>query len=281
MDQISSTQAQLEKQLSQAVETGMAVVTTYGLQVLGAIAILVIGWIAAGFVQRGILRGFARFRGVDQTIVTFAASTAKYAVLTFTLVAVLSSVGVQTTSFVAVIGALGLAIGLALQGTLNHVASGMLLVLLRPFRVGDSVETAGVAGVVKAITLFTTEIASADNIKIVVPNGAILGGVIKNVTGHATRRIDVEVPVAHTSNIGKALELAKAVVAKDLRILPDPPPAIGIARLGDAAAMLSVQVWVKTEDLLGVKGELILGLKHSFDREGIAFPAPPPPTRPT
>ncbi|MSO96936.1 MAG: mechanosensitive ion channel [Rhodospirillaceae bacterium] len=218
MDQIPVNSAQLERQLSQAVETAMAVVATYGLRVLGAIAILILGWIAAGIAQKEILRGFGRFKGVDQTIVTFTASIAKYAVLTFTIIAVLSSVGVQTTSFVAVVGAMGLAIGLALQGTLNHVASGVLLIVFRPFRVGDVVETAGVAGTVKAMTLFTTELASADNVKIVVPNGAILGGVIKNVTGHGTRRIDIDVPVAHSSDISKVLDIARGLVVKDSRI---------------------------------------------------------------
>jgi small conductance mechanosensitive channel len=280
MEQLQVDPVKLEKQLSQAVETAMAVVTTYGLQVLGAIAILVLGWMAAGVVQRSILKGFGRFKAVDQTLVTFAASTAKYAVLTFTVIAVLSSVGVQTTSFVAVIGALGLAIGLALQGTLNHVASGVLLILFRPFRVGDAIETAGVAGVVKAITLFTTELASADNTKIVVPNGAILGGVIKNTTGHGTRRVDIEVPVAHASDIGKALELARELMARDARVLSLPAPAVGIAKLSDAAATVLLQAWVKTDDMLGVKGDLILGLKQSFDREGIAFPAPPAQPRP-
>jgi small conductance mechanosensitive channel len=274
MNGLGLDQAQLERQLGQLVETGMNVGTAYGLKVLGAIVILIAGWIAAGVVSRAILRTFGRFNRVDRTVVTFAASTAKYGVLTFTVIAVLASVGVQTTSFVAVLGALGLAIGLALQGTLNHVASGLLLVIFRPFRVDDFIEAAGVSGTVKAITLFTTELATVDNVRVVVPNGAVWGGVIRNFSGHPTRRIDVEVGIGYGDSIEAAFATARAVVEADARILKDPAPVYAVSALADSAVTVLVRVWVGRDDVLGVRYDLNRNLKEAFERAGLTIPFP-------
>ncbi len=266
--------AEVERVMSQTVEAAMALIAGYGLQVIGAVLILVLGWVAAGWISNGILKAFGRSERVDQTLVTFTASSVKYAVLTFTIIAVLSSVGVQTASFVAVLGALGLAIGLALQGTLNHVASGVLLIMFRPFKVGDAVETAGVGGVVKAITLFTTEIATADNVKVIVPNGTVWGGTIRNLTAHATRAATIETPIAHGNDVTRALDLALAELSSDPRALTVPPPAVAIARMSDTSVTISAMVWVRTSDLPGAKGDLTKAIKARFDREGIAAPWP-------
>jgi small conductance mechanosensitive channel len=228
-------------------------------------------------VSRAILRAFGRFSRIDQTIVTFTASTAKYAVLAFTLIAVLSSVGVQTTSFVAVLGALSLAVGLALQGTLNHVASGLLLVIFRPFKVGDAIEAAGVAGAVKAVTLFTTELATPDNVRVVVPNGAVWGGIIKNLSAHNERRVGIEIGVAHQNDIEKVMALLSSIIDAEARIAKQPAPAVIIARLTDAAVVLAIQAWVKTADLPDVRPSLNRAIKDAFAAQGVAFPAPPPP----
>jgi small conductance mechanosensitive channel len=277
MDPLKLDQAALEKQFARFFDTGMDVFAAYGLKVLGAIVILILGWIVAGIVSRAILRAFGRFNRIDQTIVTFSASTAKYAVLTFTLIAVLSSVGVQTTSFVAVLGALGLAIGLALQGTLNHVASGLLLVIFRPFKVGDAIEAAGVAGLVKAITLFTTELATPDNIRVVVPNGAVWGGIIKNLSAHTDRRVDIEIGIAHHNDVEKVMSLLRKVIEADARISKQPAPAVMIARLTDVAVVLSIQAWVRTTDVADVRPSLNRAIKDAFAAEGVMFPAPPAP----
>lgn len=250
----------------------MAVIASYGLSVIGAILILIVGWLAAGWISNGIVRAFGKSPRIDQTLVTFAASIARYGVLTFTIIAVLSSVGVQTTSFVAVLGALGLAVGLALQGTLNHVASGVLLIMFRPFKVGDAIEAAGVSGVVKAITLFTTEVSTADNVKVIVPNGAVLGGTIRNLTAHPTRAVTVDMPIAHSSDASRALALAVAALSADARILKEPAPGAAISRITDASVTISAVGWVKTADLAPTKADLSKAIKTSFDREGIAPP---------
>lgn len=278
MNEILKTN-ELEASLRQAVDTAMAVIASYGLKVVGAIVVLILGWLIAGWVSNGILRAFGRSSRIDQTLVTFASSTARYAVLTFTVIAVMSSVGVETTSFVAVLGALGLAVGLALQGTLNHVASGVLLIMFRPFKVGDAIETAGVAGVVKAITLFTTEIATADNVKVIVPNGAVWGGTIRNLTAHGTRALTVEIPIAHSADTAKAIAAAAAELMAEARILKEPAAGAAIAKITDIAITISATGWVKTADLAPAKADLTRAIKLRFDREGIQPPAAPPASR--
>lgn len=280
MNPLSLDQAALEKQLTKNIDIIINIATTYGLKVLGAIVILIVGWIAAGMISRAILRAFGRFNRVDQTVVTFTASIAKYAVLTFTMIAVLSSVGVQTTSFVAVLGALGLAVGLALQGTLSHVASGLLLVIFRPFKVGDAIEAAGVTGAVKAITLFTTELATVDNVRVILPNGAVWGGIIRNYSAHPERRVDIEIGIAHHNDANKALELVRGVVAAEPRVKKEPAPVVLVLRLTDAAMVLGVQVWANTSEGPDVRATLTRAIKESFAANNIAFPGSPPAARP-
>ena len=260
----------LENRVNQAAEIVIAVVTSYGLKMIGAVIILIVGWTVSGMVHSAIMRAAKRSPKVDVTIFTFVASLAKYAVLIFTLVATLSSFGVETTSFVAVLGAMGLAIGLAFQGALGHVASGIMLVLFRPFRVGDSIETAGVAGVVTEISLFTTEIRTGDNIKIVIPNSAIWSGVIKNLSGHVTRRFSFEVGISYTADIEQAIDVIDGIIADDLRILREPPPLIGVSKLGEAAVILVVEAWVQSEHLGNARYDLNKRIKEAFDRKGIA-----------
>jgi small conductance mechanosensitive channel len=273
LEKIAENPALLEKPLTSALDTGMAVITTYGLKVIGAVIILIVGWMVSGMVQDAIVRAGRRATKIDITIFTFVASIARYAILVFTVVAMLSSFGVETTSFVAVLGAVGLAIGLALQGALGHVAAGLMLVLFRPFRVGDTVETAGVAGVVTEISLFTTEISTADNIKVIVPNSAIWSGIIKNFSGHATRRISIEVGVAYTANVGDAMDAVHEIIAADARILQEPPPVVAVARLTDAAVTLLVEIWVPNDQFLAVRFDLNRRIKDAFDSNGIAMPA--------
>ncbi|MBL8643580.1 MAG: mechanosensitive ion channel [Rhodospirillaceae bacterium] len=277
MDALTLDQAKLERQVSQALETLISVVTTYGLKVLGALVILIVGWILAGFVSRAMTRTLGRVKGIDLTVISFTASLAKYAVLVFTIIAVLASVGVQTASFVAVLGAMGLAIGLALQGTLSHLASGLMLVMFRPFKVGDTVETAGVAGTVRSITIFTTELATADNIKVVIPNGAVWGSTIRNFSAFGERRADIEIAIAHSNDLQKALSLAQAAVAAEARVTPLPAPSISVARLTETAVILSVQAWTKTTLVADVRAALNRAIKDAFTANGIAFPGPPAP----
>jgi len=266
--------ATLERDLSKAADTAMTVITTYGLKVIGAIVILVVGWILAGMAQRWILRAGSKAKRLDMTVTTFAASTFKYVVMTFTLIAVLSSFGVETTSFVAVLGAVGIAIGLALQGTLGHVASGLMLILFRPFRVGDYIEAGGVAGTVHSISLFVTEIDTADNVHVVVPNGLIWGGTMRNLHENRTRRLEIQVVISYDHDVSDAIDLVRGLIKNDNRILKTPAPVVGAMTLTESGVRLVIQVWMEREQLADVQYRLNQAIKEAFDAKGIAFAAP-------
>jgi small conductance mechanosensitive channel len=275
LENIIENPAILEQNVSRAVETAMAVITAYGFKVLGAVIILIVGWIISGMVQNAILRAGKRTHRIDITVFTFGASVARYLLLIFTIIAMLSSFGVETTSFVAVLGAMGLAIGLALQGALGHVAAGIMLVLFRPFRVGDAIEAAGVAGTVAEISLFTTEIFTADNIKVVIPNSLIWSGVIRNLSGHRQRRFSMEIGISYSANIDEAIALVRGAIADDKRILAEPPPLVAVARLADAAVILLVEAWTANIDLAAARFDLNQRIKQAFENQGIAGPLSP------
>ncbi len=280
----------MEREFSRAVDAFLAAVTAYGLKVIGAIIILIVGWVVAGVVQKAIRRAGARSRRIDQTIITFASSTAKYLVVVFTLIAVLGSFGVETTSFVAVLGAAGLAIGLALQGTLGHVASGLLLIFFRPFRVGDYIEAGGVAGTVESVTLFVTEIDTIDNVHIVVPNGLIWSGTMKNFTANQNRRLELKFQISYADDVNAALGLIRAIVEKESRVLKTPAPTVGVQAFSDSGLLILGHVWVQRDNLIPVQFDLNKAVKDAFDGEGItmsfpqrkgappqALPSPTPP----
>lgn len=265
---------ELDQQMTDAIDAGMAVLTAYGLSVIGAIVIFIVGWIVAGWVSDSIRRAATKSERIDTTLGSFFASIAKYGILTFTLIAVLSRFGVETTSFVALLGALGLAIGLALQGTLGHIASGVMLIIFRPFKIGDFVDMAGVAGTVKAIGLFTTELATGDNVKVIVPNGAVWGDTIKNFSGNATRRVDMVMGIGYGSSIDLAIKTMGDIIGDDGRIHGDPEPFFAVSELADSSVNITVRVWVNAGDYWGVKFDLTKQFKEAFDREGIDIPFP-------
>lgn len=265
---------ELEEQMAETVEAIMAILTTYGLSVVGAVVILIVGWTVSGWVARSIRRTATKSDKIDTTLGSFFASMAKYGILTFTLIAVLARFGVETTSFVALLGALGLAIGLSLQGTLSNVASGVMLIIFRPFGVGDFVDTAGVSGTVKDITLFTTELATGDNVKVIVPNGAVWGGTIKNFSSNATRRVDMVMGIGYGSNIDHAIKTMREIIDADGRVHGDPEPFFAVGELADSSVNIIVRVWTNAPDYWGVKFELTKAFKEAFDREGIDIPFP-------
>jgi small conductance mechanosensitive channel len=272
MDELAKlSPAQLERQFSNAIDAFLVVIATYGLKVIGAIIILIVGWIVANITYKAIHRAGVRARRIDQTITTFAASGAKYVVIIFTLVAVMGSFGIQTTSFVAVLGAAGLAIGLALQGTLSHVASGLLLVIFRPFRVGDVIEAGGVNGTVRSITLFVTEIDTVDNIHVVVPNGLIWSGTMKNFTRNATRRLELKFLLSYIDDATVALKMVHEIVARDDRVLEDPPPQIGLQSFADVGITVVAQVWVLHANFQAVQFDLNRAVKEAFDAKGVTM----------
>ena len=249
-------------------------ITTYGLDVVGAVVILVVGWIAAGWSARLVDRTIGRSAKLDQTLRGFFSSLVKYFVIAFTVLAVLSQFGIQTASLIAVFGAAGLAIGLALQGTLSNVAAGVMLLIFRPFKVGDYVEAGGQAGTIKGINLFVTEFATPDNVQILVPNGQIWGSAVKNYSVNTTRRIDLVVGIAYEDSIEQAFTLAEQVANADARVHKDPAVFVAVSDLGDSSVNVLVRLWCDAGDYWGLKCDLTRAVKERFDRAGISIPYP-------
>jgi len=244
-----------------------------GLHLLYAIAILIIGrWIAMAI--RGILRKMLTSRKIDLTIVSFVCSMVYIALMTFVVLAALSKLGVQTTSFVAVIGAAGLAIGLALQGSLANFAAGFLMVIFRPFKVGDFIEGAGTAGIVEEIQVFTTQLRTPDNKTIIIPNAKLTGDNITNYSAKETRRVEFVPGVSYGADVRKVKEVLQGIVNSDGRILKDPAPQIALGELADSSVNFVVRVWVKTSDYWDVFFDTMEKIKVRFDEEGIEIPFP-------
>ena len=250
------------------------ILTTYGLDVLGAIAILIIGWTIAGWAKSGTQRALSRVSWMDNTLRPIFASMVRYLVMIITLIAVLNQFGVETTSIIAVLGAAGLAIGLALQGTLSNVAAGVMLLFLRPFRVGDYVTAAGVGGTVKEVGLFATELATPDNVYISVPNSSIFSSSISNFSRHATRRLDIGVGISYGANLNQALEVLRGVIDTDGRALDDPAPEIMVMELADNAVTLNMRFWVNASDFWPCKFAVTKAVNEALDAAGIEIPFP-------
>jgi len=242
--------------------------------VMGALLVLIIGlWVAAR-IRKVAAAAMGRTGKIDDTLGGFLSSLIYYGLVTLVIITTLGVFGVPTTSFAAIIGAAGLAIGLSLQGTLGHVASGVMMLGFRPFDVGDFVEAAGVSGTVKQIGLFTTEIATVDNKKIIVPNGKIFDDVITNFAGYDTRRVDFVFGVSYDDDLDKAMSLIKSEVEKDARAKSDPEPVIAVDNLGDSSVDIICRVWVDRSDYFPVKWALIKAVKERFDAEGVSIPYP-------
>jgi small conductance mechanosensitive channel len=248
-------------------------ITTYGLKVLGAIAILIVGRLAANIVANGVGRALAR-TGTEKSLIGFLKSLVRFAVLTFAVIAALSAFGIQTASFVAVLGAAGFAIGFALQGSLGNFASGVMILVFRPFKVGDFVTAGGSTGKVAEIGIFTTTLNTPDNQKIIVPNGAVMGGTITNVTAYDTRRVDLKAGIGYGDDVGKARQVLEDILEKHPKVLKDPAPTIQVVELGDSSVNFVVRPWTKTEDYWTVYFDVTRAIKEEFDRNGISIPFP-------
>ncbi len=248
-------------------------VTTYGIKVIGAIIILILGRIAAGIGRKTVKKVLEKTK-TDPAVVSFVGSMIYFLILIFAVLAALAKFGIQTASFVAILGAAAFAIGFALQGSLANFAAGVLILVLRPFKVGDYIDGAGVAGTVKDIQLFTTVLATPDNIKIMVPNGKLFGDTIKNFSGFDTRRVDLVIGIGYTSDIQKAYDVLMSLIKEDTRILSDPPTNIAVSELADSSVNFVVRPWVKRSDYWGVKFDLTRKIKEAFDENGIEIPFP-------
>lgn len=250
------------------------ILTEYGIDVVGAIVILIIGWMVAGWVGAGVRRALGRVRWMDDTIRPIFSTIARYLVLVITLVAVLNQFGVQTASVIAVLGAAGLAVGLALQGTLSNVAAGVMLLFLRPFRTGDYVVVGGSGGTVKEVGLFATELATPDNVYVSVPNSAIFGNTITNYSRHERRRLDIAIGIGYGSDLDRAMDVLLKVVRDDGRALDDPAPEAMVMELGDSAVTLNVRFWVAAADFWACKFAMNKAMKQALDRADIEIPFP-------
>ncbi|MDR5857838.1 mechanosensitive ion channel [Halomonas eurihalina] len=260
-------------ELQQVVEFLQVQGTSFVINLVSAIAIFVIGRWIAKLLHRLVTKAMKRAK-TDPLIVTFAGNIF-YVLLMFAVVlAAIGQLGIQTTSLIAVLGAAGLAIGLALQGSLANFAAGVMVVLFRPYRVGDYIEGGGVSGTVEEVQIFTTELSTPDNRKIIVPNGQMLSDAITNYSAHATRRVDLVVGVGYGADIDTVRRVLEGVVADDARVLADPAPNIRIGSLGDSSVNWIVRPWVKAADYWDVYWEMTEEIKRRFDREGINIPFP-------
>lgn len=262
--------------LENIIATGADLLVTYGLSLLGAIAILIIGRMASKFLSNLAYKGMKKAK-MDETLSLFLSSMARYAVMAFTLVAVLAQFGIQTASLIAVLGAAGLAVGLALQGTLSHVASGVMILILRPFKIGDVVSTdGGVSGTVRAIGLFVTELDTPQNVRIIVPNGKMYDAILSNFNAHNTRRADIEVGIDYSDDIDKAIEIMAKAIRSDDR-LKEPKGRdlkIVVSSLGDSSVNLTARAWVSADDYWLFKVDMNKTIKQAFDKGGISIPFP-------
>ena len=249
------------------------VVTLYGLKVIAALCIFVIGrWIAKGL--KKFLGRIMTKSGVDATIIPFVQDLTYVVLLVIVIITALGKLGIQTTSLIAVLGAAGLAVGLALQGSLSNFAAGVLIVMFRPIRVGDFFQGAGATGTVEKIQIFSTTVKTPDNKVIIVPNGKLLTDNITNYSIKELRRLDLVIGVGYNDSIDQVKEVIAEILSQDSRILKDPAPIIGLVELADSSVNFAVRPWVKNGDYWPVYFATLEAIKKRFDAEGISIPFP-------
>lgn len=248
-------------------------VIPWGINIVMAVVIFIIGKMVVKMITN-LAKKLMGKAGVDSLLINFIGSIINGILLLFVVIAALNQLGVDTTSLIALIGAAGLAVGLALQGSLQNFASGVMLIIFRPFKDGDLVDAAGVLGVVEQIGIFTTTMRTADNREIIVPNGAIFGGTITNVSARDTRRVDMVFGIGYDDDLLKAKQLIMQILEADDRILKDPAPAVAVAELADSSVNFNVRPWVKSADYWGVYNDTHEKIKLEFDKQGISIPYP-------
>ncbi|MEP3329599.1 mechanosensitive ion channel domain-containing protein [Sedimentitalea sp.] len=239
-----------------------------------ALVVLIVGWIFAGGISSFVRNRVNRHPRIDKTLGNFAASMVRWIILLMVLVAVLGIFGIQATSLVAMLGAATLAIGLALQGTLADLAAGFMLILFRPYKLGQYVDVAGTSGTVVDLNLFFTELATPDNVQIIVPNGQAWGAIIQNYSHHDTRRVDLVFGIDYGDDAGKAMQIILDQVNADNRVLKDPEPWVRVTNLGDSSVDLTTRIWCNAADYWDLKFQMTRGVKEAFDAQGISIPYP-------
>lgn len=225
-----------------------------------ALVTLVAGWVLAGWAERAVKGGLARVKVADQMLRGFFGSLARWALLAVTGIAVLERLGVQTTSVVAILGAAGLAIGLALQGTLSNLAAGVMLLLFRPFKVGDGIEGGGLAGTIKDVSLFHTHLVTGDNIQVIAPNAVLWNAALRNLSFYATRKVEIVAPVAYGAGADRTMECIRGLVQADSRIAAEPAPSVTLSKFGEKTAEVTIAVWCATGNAGSVKSDLMTAI---------------------
>ncbi|HSG48863.1 MAG TPA: mechanosensitive ion channel domain-containing protein [Longimicrobiales bacterium] len=247
--------------------------STWGLKILAGLAILILGRLVAGLVRKGVRRTLSRTQ-FDPTLTPFIANLVYAVLMVGILYGAASAVGIPMTGFVAIIGAAGLAVALAFQGTLSNFSSGVMLLTFRPFKVGDFVDAAGVAGNIKEIGVFTTTMATPDNVRIIIPNSAIAGATIKNFSANEDRRVDLVVGVSYDDDLNLAMDVINRVIGADSRVLAEPEPVVAVDNMGASSVDFVVRPWVKAGDYWPVKWALTKALKEELEAAGCSIPYP-------
>ncbi|MEO1193494.1 MAG: mechanosensitive ion channel domain-containing protein [Pseudomonadota bacterium] len=274
-------QAAVEAQIDEVtilIDEAYGFLTTEGidlaLNVVSAILILIIGFWIARKISNGVKRMMARSRHIDPAIANFFSSALRYLIIAFVLIAVLNRFGIETTSFVAILGAAGLAVGLALQGALSNVAAGVMLLIFRPFKTGHYVDAGGIAGTVAEVGLFTTEMDTPDNVRITVPNSTIWGQSITNFSHHPVRRLDIACGIGYGEPIQPAMDAMLALAKADARVHETPAPQVFVDTLGGSSVDLTLRFWCASADYWQLKWDMTRMVKEAFDEKAIEIPFP-------
>lgn len=263
----------METNMDQIVQKVWELITIYGIKVIAALIILLVGrWVAK--IVSNIIKKMMRKAELDQTLLSFVGSLVYIALMAFVVLAALSQLGIQTTSFIAILGAAGLAIGLALQGSLANFAAGFLMIIFKPFRVNDYIEGAGTAGTVEEIQIFTTTLKTPDNKTVIIPNAKLTSDNIVNWTVKGTRRVDMVFGIGYDDDIDKAKATIQDVLSRDDLILKEPAPQVALVELADSSVNFVVRPWVKADDYWSVYFDLTENVKKALDANGISIPFP-------
>ncbi len=251
-----------------------ALLVAYSFSALGAIVILIVGWLVAGLVERWTYAALGSFKHVDETIKTFISKTLRYVLLVLVGITVLSQFGVQTTSIIAALGAAGLAIGLALQGTLQNIAAGLMLLFLRPFRVGEYIDAGDVSGTIKEIGLFATELRTFDGLYVMAPNSSLWGKPIRNYSRNTTRRADIALGIGYEDDIEVGRSVLMELLKKEPRVFEDPSPMIFVTELADNSVNLGMRYWSASSDYEVLKSDMTHQAKAILEANGLSIPYP-------
>ena len=260
-------------QFAEILDLLQTMFVAWGLKVLGGLVVFIVGLMVAKSTRRGVEKLFDRL-DLDVTLEKFLTSLSYYVVLSIAAVAAMGMMGIQMASFITVLGAAGLAIGLALQGTLSNVSAGVMLLLFRPFKVGDFIDAGGVAGSVESIGLFSTTLNTPDNVHIVVPNSGIYGGTIKNFSHNQTRRNDLVVGISYDDDISLAMDTIKSVMDADDRVLKDPEYLVAVSEMADSSVNIVVRPWCAAADYWALRFDLTRTFKERLEAAGCSIPYP-------